>query len=370
VVSANSPARLERGTFLNRADTRPISLSESIPREDGRLGETLSPTTHAFRVALLGSLALHALAAISLWYAFGSGTWAKNSEKILDTLVRAPSMDLDVCLQLDDPPSEGSGDTGRRRNGELEAAKQRAGESETIQKLNGEMAKRRDDDPELPKRRSEETATSLFVDSPIRPFSVSQSADSPSRPFAGLQIAGSPDRRFPISFFRVGVQARTVVYVIDRSASMGLRDTLGMAKRELLASLNRLPADTRFQIIIYNRAAECFRFGGRSDLVPASLENKQQAARLLESVRPEGSTDPLPALRQAVALRPEAIFFLTDADDLNIRQVNLLTQLNAGRTAIHAIELSTNHPDRGEQPLQLLARTNHGEYHAVSVGDQ
>jgi hypothetical protein len=353
---------------LNRTDTRPISLSESIPREDGRPGEILSPKTHAFRVALFGSLTLHALAAISFWYAFGSATWERNTGEIVDTLVHGPSMDLDVCLQLDDPASV--------------SPKKVTAESAQLApepKRKPDSIWHADDESRAKPPSRQEKSLGAFADgwpgpSTARPQNFTGRRgfedSAPATPLADSQSAGSPDRRLPVSFFRVGVQARSVVYVIDRSASMGLRDTLGIAKRELLASLNRLSADTRFQIIIYNRAAECFRFGGRSDLVPASLENKQQAARLLESVRPEGSTDPLPALRLALALRPEAIFFLTDADDFNIRQVNLLTQLNAGHTAIHAIELNTNHPDRGDQPLQLLARTNHGEYHAVTVGDQ
>jgi hypothetical protein len=170
-----------------------------------------------------------------------------------------------------------------------------------------------------------------------------------------------------IAFFEIGARAGSVVYVIDRSASMGLRGALGLAKRELLASVEKLPAETRFQIIIYNRLAECLKIGGRTDLVPASLENKREVAALLESVRPEGSTDPLPALRRALALRPEVIFFLTDADDFDFRQVAALTQLNHGRTAIHSIEMNTLHRNRDDLPLQVLARTNRGQYRAIAV---
>jgi hypothetical protein len=42
--------------------------------------------------------------------------------------------------------------------------------------------------------------------------------------------------------------------------------------------------------------------------------------------------------------------------------------MNAGRTVIHAIELSTANRDRNEMPLHVLARDNHGVYRAVAVG--
>src|SRR5581483_6193909 len=43
------------------------------------------------------------------------------------------------------------------------------------------------------------------------------------------------------SFFHVGTEARSIVYVIDRSASMGLDGSYDAAKHELLASLEQLP---------------------------------------------------------------------------------------------------------------------------------
>src|SRR5207302_4579733 len=54
------------------------------------------------------------------------------------------------------------------------------------------------------------------------------------------------------TFFGVPVQARSIVFVIDRSISMGLSGGLEAAKRELLASLEGLPAATRFQLVFYN----------------------------------------------------------------------------------------------------------------------
>ncbi len=172
------------------------------------------------------------------------------------------------------------------------------------------------------------------------------------------------------SFFQVAAQGQTIVYVIDHSMSMG-RGGLAAARQELRASLDRLPETARFQVVVYNRSAEALRLDGTTGLVPATAANKQQAARLLEDLPADGGTDHGPALKLALALRPDVIFFLTDADDLRAEQVREVTRINrernAGRTAIHAIELNVEHQGREEMPLHVLARENRGEYRAVRL---
>ncbi|OAI46927.1 hypothetical protein AYO44_01750 [Planctomycetaceae bacterium SCGC AG-212-F19] len=165
--------------------------------------------------------------------------------------------------------------------------------------------------------------------------------------------------------FPVSAAAKSVVYVIDRSGSMGERGRLTMARQELEGSLQRLAESVRFQVILYNRRPEILRIAGRSDLVPATLENISQATRLLREVVPEGGTEHLPALRQALLLHPDMIYFLTDADDLNPADVQTLTRLNQGRTVIHAIELTLANRDHEEMPMHRLARDNRGGYRAV-----
>jgi hypothetical protein len=166
-------------------------------------------------------------------------------------------------------------------------------------------------------------------------------------------------------FFHIVTQAQTIVYVIDRSASMGLNGLLATAKRELLASLDRLPPTARFQVIVYNRIAEPLRIDGRTDLVFATAVNKQHVARLLEGIHAEGGTEHWPALKRALLLRPDAIFFLTDAADLKAEQVRTATVLNHGRSVIHAIELRSAEQRREDSSLRVLARENRGEYRSV-----
>jgi hypothetical protein len=147
--------------------------------------------------------------------------------------------------------------------------------------------------------------------------------------------------------------------------SMGLRGALEFARKELLASLASLPETARFQIIAYNRSAEPLRLNGHADLLPASAENRRAAAAAIESLVAEGSTNHVQALTRALALQPDVIFFLTDADDLRPEQVRQLTQYNHGRTVIHAIELHLGRRSRSESTLPLLAQANRGVFRAV-----
>jgi hypothetical protein len=167
--------------------------------------------------------------------------------------------------------------------------------------------------------------------------------------------------------FQITRATQNVVFVIDRSLSMGLSGALNVAGRELLISLGEIPAQARFQVILYNRRAEPLCIGGITSLLPASAENRQEAARLLEGLRAEGATDHLAALRRALLLNPDTIFFVTDADTLTKEQVQTITRLNRGQAAIHAVELRDGVPGTEDPPLRQLAQLNHGTHRIVPI---
>jgi hypothetical protein len=167
------------------------------------------------------------------------------------------------------------------------------------------------------------------------------------------------------SFFQIATRGLRIVYVIDRSSSMGETGALALAKRELRASLDILVPEARFQIIAYNRSAEPLRVNGQSGLLPATPDNKHQAVWLIDHIHAEGGTEHLTALRRALQFQPDVLFFLTDADALTEEQVRTITRLNQGRTVIHAFEMGVSHLTDALSPLQLLARDNRGEYRRV-----
>ncbi|HYT91446.1 MAG TPA: VWA domain-containing protein [Gemmataceae bacterium] len=165
------------------------------------------------------------------------------------------------------------------------------------------------------------------------------------------------------SFFQIGTQATRIVYVMDRSASMGA-GLLDVAVRELLASVDRLPATVQFQVVVYHDRAELL-VPGRSELIAASTQNKALVGEALMSLRAEGGTCHREGVRVALTLDPQVIYLLTDADDLTHEERREITRLNRGRAILHTIELNTANRGRTEMPLQMLARENGGRYQAV-----
>src|SRR5262249_50677300 len=150
--------------------------------------------------------------------------------------------------------------------------------------------------------------------------------------------------------------ARSVVFVLDRSASMGIDDRLGLARGQILASLSELPRATRFQVVVYNRQCETLTLSGRGELAPINAATQAEAAAALRELTPEGGNDHLRALEAALYLQPDAIVLITDADDLTIEIVQRITRLNRGQCAISAVTIGS----APRQAMKALAEWNRG----------
>jgi hypothetical protein len=168
--------------------------------------------------------------------------------------------------------------------------------------------------------------------------------------------------------FPLPATAASVVYVLDRSMSMGPDGKLDFARRELIASLRRLPPTMRFQVIDYNEHAEVLVSDGRTDLLPAEPAVVDRAVSFLQTLGAIGNTNHLAALCRGLNLHPDVLYFLTDADDLRPEEIAAVTQRNHG-SVIHTIELTRRRVSRLEGPLAQLARDNHGNYRHVSISD-
>jgi hypothetical protein len=186
---------------------------------------------------------------------------------------------------------------------------------------------------------------------------------APGRPAGGG--TGTEGNGVTGSLFPLPVTAASVVYVLDRSVSMGMDDKLDIACRELIAGLRRLPPTARFQIVAYNRCAEPLVIDGRIDLLPAEPALIEKAALQVEQLSASGESDHVRALCRALALHPDVLFFVTDADALTIQQVAQITNRNAS-TIIHAIEMTRRRGLDRDGPLARLAHDNRGTYRRVS----
>jgi len=160
----------------------------------------------------------------------------------------------------------------------------------------------------------------------------------------------------PAKFFEMPVRCRRVVFVVDRSLSMANHGALTLARRELLACLRSLSPDALFQVVLYNVTAEPMPGG----MLAVSYVNLRRVEEVLARTHPSGGTDHVAALRCAFALRPEAVFLVTDADDLTAEQQRLITAINRDHIVIHTINVGQR-PTAGGM-LEELARATGGRH--------
>ncbi len=168
-------------------------------------------------------------------------------------------------------------------------------------------------------------------------------------------------------FFGMRDRGGSYAYVIDCSGSMTARGSLDVAKHEMLASLGQIPPEARFAVVFYNLDARIFADPtGREGLMAATGSNKARVRAQLAAVRPDGGTDHMKALRAALLLRPEVLFFLTDADLMSRQDVAEILQV-VGKTRIQAVEFGLVGGLNGSEPLRSLARATGGSYRYIDV---
>lgn len=196
-------------------------------------------------------------------------------------------------------------------------------------------------------------------------------------PSAG-QLTGGPAPSRSIgtgnSTYLFGIQGEgsLFVYVFDRSDSMNGFEgrPLAAARAELINSIHMLSSTQQFQVIFYNHDVTIFRPNPSQAprLMFADQGTKDLAEQFIRNLPATGGTQHVPALRQALLLAPDVIFFLTDADDpqLTARQLEDLRRINRG-TVIHAIEFGTGPFIGGDNFLMRLARQSNGRHTYIDV---
>lgn len=164
-----------------------------------------------------------------------------------------------------------------------------------------------------------------------------------------------------------GQKARSIVYVLDRSGSMG--DTFGRLQRELMRAIGSLEPDQEFNVIWFNEgpATEWSHRMRR-----ATLENKRDAFSKLKRIFPDGNTEPRDAIRKGLGYEPDVLFLLSDGDfgEENQRIIRLIADKNREkRTIINTILFVYDTMGDGERVLRRIAEMNRGTYKHVTEED-
>lgn len=133
------------------------------------------------------------------------------------------------------------------------------------------------------------------------------------------------ERRFPdVEFFGSGSgNAESIVYVVDASGSMV--STFPLLKRELEHSIRKLAPTQLFQVVFFQGNAETGEARALScphpaepqrtretRLIRATHSNVRAVIAWIETVRPEGRSNPIPALEIALGLKPKVVFLLSN----------------------------------------------------------
>ncbi len=290
----------------------------------------------------LGSMVLHALAllalALAMRYAPQRGTTAERSAEV------------GIALKHTDGQTEyyeSEADSG-------------AAESSASDSLNPDdlLAEALADSPASdPSDRLPKTTAALG------PGSIDQTGPlNPGAAHGAPPGAGGLGGKAAVNVFGTQGVGNKFVYVFDRSLSMGDsgRSPLEAAKGEMIRSLDSLGDMHQFQIIFYNEKPFPWNDG---KLAFGTEQNKERARRFIGSITAFGRTEHEDALKLAIKMHPDVIFFLTDANEpqLSGRQLYEIGRRAAG-IQINAIEFGIGPKQSGNNFLVKLARQNGGQY--------
>jgi uncharacterized protein YegL len=167
------------------------------------------------------------------------------------------------------------------------------------------------------------------------------------------------------SFFGIESAGEKFVFIVDSSRSMqGKR--WEHANKELLRSISELGPDQKFFVI-------CFDYVARPafDLLPenikfltASNNSRRRIRQWIQSLDLGSNTRPADAMRLALALRPDAIYLLSDGE-LEDDTYEMLALANHDASTgkvivpIHTISLYST---SGRELLELIASNNGGKF--------
>lgn len=125
----------------------------------------------------------------------------------------------------------------------------------------------------------------------------------------GLRMLSGDGAGPKAEFFGQTGSGQRIVYVIDRSGSMA--GSFDFLRSELKRSIDDLKAPQKFHVILFSGSVV---HAPPARLAPAIRSNKRKCFDFLDQIRPEGTTNPVPAMRLAFAQKPDLIFFLTDGE--------------------------------------------------------
>jgi hypothetical protein len=165
-----------------------------------------------------------------------------------------------------------------------------------------------------------------------------------------------------VGFFGTTARGKSFVFVVDCSGSMQ-GNRFNRALTELRKALEQLEPDQMFQIVFFNdHAVPLVHSEHSTKLMPATREVLSEVLAWVENRHASGGTMPNDALKRALRLQPDVVFFLTDADQVPRQVRTLIVDCNKHRSTVHTIAFGHR---GGETLMQGIADDHHGRYRFV-----
>lgn len=196
--------------------------------------------------------------------------------------------------------------------------------------------------------------------------------------FGGGMGRGSRAGGGRVGMWGTGLKANRIVWVIDFSGSIIVaQDDL---VRELKRSVARLRAPQAFNVyIFFERGGKYVTKNFKQDLQIAKTGTKRAFYTWIDDQVPMGRTEPLDAIRRALKLEPEVIFFLSDGffdDDIveKIASANKRVRARIWCLVFDEVLLqdTTGLPPRktdGARRLERIANQNRGVVKIITGSD-
>jgi Mg-chelatase subunit ChlD len=160
------------------------------------------------------------------------------------------------------------------------------------------------------------------------------------------------------NFYGIEAEGSKFVFVVDMSGSMSGK-RFRRARTELCQTLEHLAPTQTFFVILFNDLPSLMPSLGLAAVSPSNL---QLVDAWLKQVECQGGTDPLPALLMALAMKPDAVFLLSDGK-FDRELARAVSQLELrDRIPVHTIGFVSR---KGEPMLRAISEISGGTYRYV-----
>jgi hypothetical protein len=198
----------------------------------------------------------------------------------------------------------------------------------------------------------------------------------------GSGLGGGGARIGQAGIWNLSVRANKIVYVVDFSGSIIV--AVDDLRRELKRSVGALKPSQSFDVVLFYSSgggpdAKVRTESFRPKLEPAEPTSKREFLAWIDKKAPSGETEPLEAMKRAIAMQPDAIFFFSDGffDDKIVDEIERANKVAKARIYCLVFdEITLQHtgalPPReteGARRLKRIAEANRGQVKIVTGND-